>query len=109
MVFQIVSGPLPGKYWYWSGEIIPNMGVGLSVAAEQTVATFAPSRTGVKSAGGRRTLAGRAARGGRQHRRAWARPPARTSGTCSSAWSEPEGWRSALLPPTVGTTVYAEP
>ena len=48
MVFQIVSGPLDGKYWYWSEEIIPNVGAGQTVAARQTVATFAPSRAGIK-------------------------------------------------------------
>jgi hypothetical protein len=43
MLFQIVSGPLAGYYWYWSEEIIPNVGVGQTVAAAQTVATFARS------------------------------------------------------------------
>ena len=61
MVFQIVSGTLAGKYWYWSEEIIPNVGVGHTVAAGQTVATFAPSETASNSAGGRCLLAGRSA------------------------------------------------
>jgi hypothetical protein len=108
MVFQIVSGPLAGKYWYWLEEIIPNVGVGQTVAAGQTVATLAPSRTGIKSAGGRRTLAGRAA-GWKATPKDMARPPARTSGTCSSSLERTRGMALGVrFPRTVGTTIYAE-
>ena len=90
MVFQIVSGPLAGKYWYWSQEIIMNVGVGQTVAAGQTVRHSRRPEWASKSAGGRRTLAGRAA-GWKATPKGMARPPARTSGTCSSSLERARG------------------
>jgi hypothetical protein len=45
MVLQVTSGPLVGKDWYWSEQITPTIGVGQTVAAGQTVATYAPNGT----------------------------------------------------------------
>ena len=109
MVFQIVSGPLAGEYWYWSGEIIPNVGVGQTVAAEQTVATFAPSRTGIKI-------------GWRAPNPGWPRGGVEgyTEGHGTPAGADlpylleqlganPGGWRCAFASPPLGTTVYPGP
>ena len=84
MVFQIVRGPLAGKYWYWSEEIIPNVGVAETVAARQTVATFAPSRPGIKI-GRWAPNPGRPRAGWKAAPKGMARPPARTFGACSSS------------------------
>ncbi|HYB27955.1 MAG TPA: hypothetical protein VEF89_15160 [Solirubrobacteraceae bacterium] len=109
MVFQIMSGPLAGKYWYWSEEIIPNVGVGQTVAAGQTVATFAPSRTGIKI-GGWAANPGRPRGGWKATPKGMARPPARTSGTCLSSLERTRGMALGVrFPPTVGTTLHAEP
>ena len=91
------------------GGIIPNVGVGQTVAARQTVATFAPSRTGIEIGW-------------------WAPNPGRprggvedyTEGHCTPAGADfrylleqlganPRDRARRSRPPTVGTTVYAEP
>lgn len=109
MVFQIMSGPLAGKYWYWSEEIIPNVGVGQTVAAGQTVATFAPSRTGIK-------IGGWAANPGRP--RGGVEGYTEGHGTPAGAdfrylleqlGANPRDGARRSLPPTVGTTLHAEP
>jgi hypothetical protein len=48
IVFEITAGPLAGKWWYWSEEIVPTVSQGQTVAAGQVVATFAPSGTGIE-------------------------------------------------------------
>lgn len=45
MVLQVTGGPLAGKYWYWSEQITPTIGVGQTAAAGQTVATYASNGT----------------------------------------------------------------
>ena len=45
MVLQVTSGPLAGRYWYWSEQITPTIGVGQTAAAGQTIATYAPNGT----------------------------------------------------------------
>jgi len=48
IVFQITSGPLAGKWWYLSEQIKPTVSRGQTVAAGQTVATYAPAGTGIE-------------------------------------------------------------
>ena len=109
MVFQIVSGPLAGKYWYWSEEIVPNVGVGpdcrgradrgdvRAVHNGHQIGWWAPNpgrpRGGVEGyTEGHGTPAGADFRYLLEQLGANPRDGARRS-----------------PPPTVGTTVYAEP
>jgi Phage tail lysozyme len=48
IVFQVTAGPMAGKWWYWSEQIQPTVSQGQTVAAGQTVATYAPSGTGIE-------------------------------------------------------------
>ncbi|HEY2595275.1 MAG TPA: phage tail tip lysozyme [Chloroflexota bacterium] len=48
IVFEITSGPLAGKWWYWSEQIQPTVSPGQTVSAGQVVATYAPSGTGIE-------------------------------------------------------------
>jgi len=109
MVFQIVSGPLTGKYWYSSEEIIPNVGVVQTVAAGRTVATFAPSRTGIKI-GWWAPNPGRPCGGVEGYTEGHGTPAgARLSVPARAAGANPRVGARRSLPPPVGTTVYAEP
>ena len=111
-MFQIVSGPLAGKYWYWSEESIPNVGVGQTVAGGQTVATKAPSRTGIKNrlVGAEPWLAAR--------RRGAVESYTEEHGTpaggefqylLEQVGAKPRDRSRRSLPPSAETTVYAEP
>ena len=109
MVFQIVSGPLAGKYWYWSQEIIPNVGVGQTVAAGQTVATFAPSRMGIEI-GWWASNPGRPRGGVEGYTEGHGTPAgADFRYLLEQLGASPRDGARRSLPPTVGTTVYAEP
>ena len=48
IVFEITAGPLAGKWWYWSEQIVPTVSEGQTVAAGQVVATYASSGTGIE-------------------------------------------------------------
>ena len=48
IIFEVTAGPLAGKWWYWSEQIEPTVSQGQTVAAGQTVATFAPAGTGIE-------------------------------------------------------------
>ena len=48
IIFQITAGPLANKWWYWSEQIQPTVSQGQTVAAGQTVATYAPAGTGIE-------------------------------------------------------------
>lgn len=48
IVLEITAGPLAGKWWYWSEQIVPTVSTGQTVAAGQVVATYAPSGTGIE-------------------------------------------------------------
>ena len=48
IIFGITAGPLAGKWWYWSEQIQPTVSPGQTVAAGQTVATYAPAGTGIE-------------------------------------------------------------
>jgi hypothetical protein len=48
IVFEITAGPMAGKWWYLSEEITPTVMPGQLVAAGQTVASYAPTGTGIE-------------------------------------------------------------
>ena len=48
IVFEVMAGPLAGKWWYWSEQIQPTVSQGEAVAAGQVVATYAPAGTGIE-------------------------------------------------------------
>jgi hypothetical protein len=106
MVFQIVSGPLAGNYWYWSEEIIPKVGVGHTVAAGQTIATFAPSGTGIEL-GWWALFAGRPLGGVEGYTEEHGTPAgADFRYLLEQLEANPGDGAGRSLPPTLGTTVY---
>ena len=48
IVFEITAGPLAGKWWYLSEQIQPTVSQGQTIAAGQTIATYAPAGTGIE-------------------------------------------------------------
>jgi LysM domain len=48
IVFEITDGPLAGTWWYWAEQIQPTVSQGQTVAAGETVATYAPAGTGIE-------------------------------------------------------------
>ena len=48
IVFEVTAGPLADKWWYWSEQIQPTVSQGQTVAAGQSVATYAPAGTGIE-------------------------------------------------------------
>jgi hypothetical protein len=48
IVLEITAGPLAGAWWYLAEEVIPTVIAGQSVAAGQTIATYAPAGTGIE-------------------------------------------------------------
>ena len=108
MVFQIVSGPLAGKYWYWSEGINPERGCRPDCRGRADRGDHRAVQNGHQDrlVGAEPWPAAR--QGGRLHRRAW---HARRRGLpvpARAAWSEPEGWRSAFASPN-GWNDGAEP
>ena len=49
IVMQITAGPFAGKWWYMSEQIQPTVSTGQTVNAGQTIATYAPSGTGIET------------------------------------------------------------
>jgi LysM repeat protein len=49
IVFEITAGPLAGNWWYWAEQIQPTVSQGQTVAAGDTVATYAPAGTGIET------------------------------------------------------------
>lgn len=48
ILFRINSGLLAGKWWYLAEQVTPAVVTGQTVAAGQTVATYAPAGTGIE-------------------------------------------------------------
>jgi len=48
IVCEITAGPLAGKWWYLGEQISPSVVPGQTVTAGQTVATYAPTGTGIE-------------------------------------------------------------
>jgi hypothetical protein len=108
MVWQIVSGPLAGKYWYWSEEINPERGC-------------RPDCRGRADRGDRRAV-----QKGHQNRLVGnpGRPPGGVEGyteghgtpagadfryLLEQLGANPRDGARRSIPPTVRTMVYAEP
>jgi len=49
IVMRITAGPFAGKWWYMSEQIQPTVSTGQTVDAGQTIATYAPSGTGIET------------------------------------------------------------
>jgi len=49
IVMQITAGPFAGKWWYMSEQIQPTVSQNQTVNAGQTIATYAPSGTGIET------------------------------------------------------------
>lgn len=48
IIFEVTAGLLAGKWWYWSEQIRPTVSQGQTVAAGQSVGTYAPAGTGIE-------------------------------------------------------------
>ena len=48
VVSEVTAGPLAGKWWYLSEQIQPTVSPGQTIAAGQTIATYAPAGTAIE-------------------------------------------------------------